>query len=452
MNPRIKILRKNSLETRPSLSAERALLITEFYRDRLDASDAIPVQRAKSFEYILKNKSIYIGNDELIVGERGPQPKATPTYPEICLHSLEDLVIIHSRPKVSFYVDQETRDAYRNTIIPFWMGKTQRDRLFNAMDEDWKQAYNAGLFTEFQEQRAPGHTVAGKKVFETGMRDYISHIETVKKKLLKLADNPNRKSKLAQLEAMRISAEAMVVFARRHAEALENQIKSESDSQRQDELAEMITICRRVPEHAPRNFHEALQHYWFIHLGVITELNPWDSFCPGRLDQNLYTFYREGIEKGILTKERARELLQAFWIKFNNHPSPPKMGVTAKESNTYTDFSLINLGGLKEDGSNAVNELSFLILDVIEEMRLLQPSSMVQISKKNPDRFVKRALQITKTGFGQPSFFNTDAIIQQLLSQGKSITDARNGGASGCVGNRCFWYRSLYPFGLFQSE
>ncbi len=450
MNPRIKTLRENSLETQPSLSAERALLITEFYRDRLDASDAIPVQRAKSFEYILKNKSIYIGNDELIVGERGPQPKATPTYPEICLHSLEDLEIIHSRPKVSFYVDRETRDAYRNTIIPFWMGKTQRDRLFNAMDEDWKQAYNAGLFTEFQEQRAPGHTVAGKKVFETGMRDYISHIETVKKELLKLAESPERRSKLAQLEAMRISAEAMVVFARRHAEALENQIKSESDSQRQDELAEMITICRRVPEHAPRNFHEALQYYWFIHLGVITELNPWDSFCPGRLDQNLYPFYREGIEKGTLTKERARELLQAFWIKFNNHPSPPKMGVTAKESNTYTDFSLINLGGLKEDGSNAVNELSFLILDVIEEMRLLQPSSMVQISKKNPDRFVKRALQITKTGFGQPSFFNTDAIIQQLLSQGKSITDARNGGASGCVETGAFGTEAYTLSGYFN--
>ncbi len=450
MNPRIKNLREKSLQARPSLSAERALLITEFYRDRLDVSFAIPVQRAKSFEYILKNKSLYIDKDELIVGERGPQPKATPTYPEICLHSLDDLEIIHSRQKVSFFVDQETLDAYRNTIIPFWKGKTQRDRLFDNMSNEWKQAYEAGIFTEFQEQRAPGHTVAGKKVFQTGMRDYISHIEKVEKELLRQSDAPGKTARLAQLEAMRISAEAIIAFARRHAEALKNLIATETDPNRQDELAEMIAICQRVPEHAPRNFHEALQHYWFIHLGVITELNPWDSFCPGRLDQNLYPFYREGLGKGILTKERARELLQAFWIKFNNHPSPPKMGVTAKESNTYTDFSLINLGGLKEDGSDAVNELSFLLLDVIEEMRLLQPSSMVQISKKNPDSFIKRALQITKTGFGQPSIFNTDVIIQQLLSQGKSLTDARNGGASGCVETGAFGTEAYTLSGYFN--
>ncbi|MFN2394613.1 MAG: trans-4-hydroxy-L-proline dehydratase [Bacteroidales bacterium] len=450
MYARISKLRRKSLETRPSLSAERAILVTEFYRNYINTADAVPVQRAKAFDYILKNKVVYIGENEIILGERGPQPKATPTFPEICLHSLEDLEIIHSRPKVSFEVDNKTREAYRDIIIPFWKGKTQRDRLFNAMNDEWKQAYEAGIFTEFQEQRAPGHTVAGKKVFQTGMRAYVSQIERLEKELLRQSDPDKKTSKLVQLEAMRISAEAIVAFARRHAEALENLISVETEPYRQDELAEMIAICRRVPEHAPRNFHEALQHYWFIHLGVITELNPWDSFCPGRLDQNLYPFYREGIKRGTLTRERARELLQAFWIKFNNHPSPPKMGVTAKESNTYTDFSLINLGGLKEDGSNAVNELSFLILEVIEEMRLLQPSSMVQISSKNPDRFIKRALQITKTGFGQPSVFNTDVIIQQLLNQGKSITDARNGGASGCVETGAFGTEAYTLSGYFN--
>ncbi len=450
MNARIKTLRKNSVEARPSLSAERAMLVTEYYRDHLDAGDAVPVQRAKAFDHILKNKSIYVAENELIVGERGPKPKATPTYPEICLHSPEDLETIHSRPKVSFEVDNSTREAYHDIIIPFWKGKTQRDKLFNAMDEHWIQAYDAGIFTEFQEQRAPGHTVAGKKVFRTGMSDYIGITEMVEQQIRDLPSSEKNNEKLAQLEAMRISAGSIVGFARRHAEALTKQAVGEKDPQRRDELAEMVAICRRVPEHAPRTFHEALQHYWFIHLGVITELNPWDSFCPGRLDQHLYPFYRKGIERGTLTKERAIELLQAFWIKFNNHPSPPKMGVTAKESNTYTDFSLINLGGLKKDGSCAVNELTFLMLDVIEEMRLLQPSSMVQISSKNPDRFVKRALRIIKTGFGQPSFFNTDAIIRQLLSQGKSLTDARNGGASGCVETGAFGTEAYTLSGYFN--
>ena len=121
----------------------------------------------------------------------------------------------------------------------------------------------------------------------------------------------------------------------------------------------------------------------------------------------------------------AKEILQSFWIKFNNHPAPPKIGVTAKESNTYTDFSLINLGGVKHDGFDAVNEVTYLLLDVIEEMRLLQPSSMVQVSKKNPDQYIRRFLKIIKTGYGQPSVFNTDAIIQEMLRVGKSIEDAR---------------------------
>ena len=143
-------------------------------------------------------------------------------------------------------------------------------------------------------------------------------------------------------------------------------------------------------------------------------------------------------------------MLSSFWIKFNNHPAPTKIGVTAKESSTYTDFALINLGGVKEDGSDAVNDLTFIILDVIEEMRLLQPSSMIQVSKKNPDRFIKRTARILKTGFGQPSVFNTDAIIQELLNQGKSLVDARNGGASGCVETGAFGTESYILTGYFN--
>lgn len=449
MTERIKQLREQSLNALNALSHERALLVTEFYRQEGIDRDTYPIQRAKSFRYIMNNKSICISEGELIVGERGPAPKATPTYPEICLHSMEDLEIIHSRPKVSFHVSDETRGIYRNVIIPFWKGKTQRDRVFSQMTEEWKAAYLAGVFTEFQEQRAPGHTVAGKKVFQSGMLDLIREIED--HTLYKKEPTPGKTNlQSEELDAMKITALAIMEFANRHADELEKLATTETDEKRLNELLEMIRICRKVPAHAPETFHEALQHYWFIHLGVITELNPWDSFNPGRLDQHLYPFYRKEIDSGSLTMEKAKELLQAFWIKFNNHPSPPKMGVTAQESNTYTDFALINLGGLKEDGSDGVNELTYIILDVIEEMRLLQPSSMVQISKKNPDRFVKRALKIIKTGFGQPSFFNTDAIIQQLLSHGKSITDARNGGASGCVETGAFGTEAYTLSGYFN--
>ena len=449
MTPRIQQLRDQSLNAEYRISAERGLLMTQFYRDHMAFGDSIPVQRAKSLYYLLDNKSICINDLELIVGERGPAPKATPTYPEITVHTLEDLEVLNTRPKVWFRVDEETKTAFRDVIIPFWKGKTNRDRVMDSMTAAWHNAYEAGVFTEFMEQRAPGHTVAGYKVFQKGMLDIIEDINESRRTINRVTD-PEATEKLEELKAMEIAAKAIMRFAERHAEKLEFLAEKELDSVRKAELIKMATVCRRVPANAPATFHEVLQHYWFIHLGVVTELNPWDSFNPGRLDQHLYPFYKAEVEAGKLTKDQAIELLQSFWVKFNNHPSPPKIGVTAQESGTYTDFCLINLGGLKVDGSNAVNEMSYILLDVIEEMRLLQPSSMVQLSKLNPDSFIDRAVKITKTGFGQPSIFNTDAIIQELVNQGKSLEDARNGGASGCVESGAFGTESYILCGYFN--
>ena len=449
MTPRISRLRHESMEAIHRISAERALLVTDFYKNHLAFGDSIPVQRAKAFRHIMQQKTIYIHPDELIVGERGPAPKATPTYPEITVHSLQDLDILDSRKKVWFRVNDETRNAYRDIIIPFWKGRSNRDRIMNAMSADWKEAYEAGIFTEFMEQRAPGHTVAGNKIYRKGMLNIIEDIDQAEQQLDFLND-PGAFNRSEELKAMRIAAETLILYANRHAEILSQMSVEEKDPQRRSELEKMAAICRKVPAYAPSSFHEALQYYWFVHLGVVTELNPWDSFNPGRLDQHLYPFYKQELEVGTLTREDATELLQAFWIKFNNHPAPPKVGVTALESNTYTDFALINLGGVREDGSDAVNELSYVILDVIEEMRLLQPSSMVQLSRKNPDRFIDRAVKITKTGFGQPSIFNTDAIVQELINQGKDIMDARNGGASGCVETGAFGVESYILTGYFN--
>jgi formate C-acetyltransferase len=449
MNSRIQRLREESLKAVNRLSPERALLVTEFYKSEKAAGLSAPVVRALCFEHIMKNKVLWLGEGELIVGERGPAPKATPTYPEVALHSLEDLKILDSRPKVSFKADEEMLSAYRDVVIPFWKGKSNREKMMSLLPREWHDAYEAGIFTEFQEQRSPGHTVLGDKIYHKGLTDLIQEIRQNLESMDYIND-PEAFEKREELTAMEMAARALMAYASRYAELLQEKAAVETNPERKKELSEMAEICRRVPANAPRTFHEALQYYWFVHIGVITEVNPWDSFNPGRLDQHLWPFYRKGLEDGTLTEERARELLQAFWVKFNNHPAPPKIGVTALESNTYTDFALINLGGVKSDGSDAVNELTFLILDVIEEMRLLQPSSMVQISKKNPDAFLHRALKIVKTGFGQPSIFNTDAIVQELLRQGKSLEDARNGGASGCVEAGAFGKEAYILTGYFN--
>ena len=449
MTERIRKLREQSLNAENRISAERALLITEFYQSGMADAEPVPVQRALAFKYILEHKYICVNEGELIVGERGPAPKATPTYPEICIHSLQDLEILNDRPKVSFKSDETTRAAYRDIIIPYWKGKSNRDRIFQNLPQEWKEAYTAGVFTEFQEQRAPGHTALGIKMFRTGLLDLKEEIaESLAK--TDLVNDPEGVDKRDELRAMDIVCDAMIRYAERYAERLEELAAEEKDPVRKKELEKMAAICRRVPAHAPTTVHEALQHYWFIHLGVVTELNPWDSFNPGRLDQGLYPLYKKQLEEGTVTQEEVYEMLQSFWVKFNNHPSPPKVGVTAEESNTYTDFCLINVGGVKEDGSDGVNEMSYILLDVIREMRLLQPSSMIQVSKKNPDRFIRAAVEIIKTGFGQPSVFNTDALVQEMLRAGKDVRDARNGGCSGCVETGAFGTEAYILTGYFN--
>jgi formate C-acetyltransferase len=446
ISERIKELRRQSLEAVNTLSHERACLLTEFYRSGDADGLPVPVQRALAFRHILRHKKICINMGEWIVGERGPAPKATPTYPEVCLHSLRDLEILHDREKVSFKSDLSTREAFVSEIIPHWHGKTHRDRLFAAVEPEWLVAYQAGIFTEFQEQRAPGHTVLGDKIYRKGMQDLIREIDLHPEAS---AQGPGGD----ELRAMRIAAEAIIEFAERHAMELDKLAENElrvGDADKAGEMKQLAAICRRVPRHAPLTFHEALQYYWFVHVGVITELNPWDSFNPGRLDQHLYPFFSRELDAGTLTREHARELLQSFWIKFNNHPAPPKIGVTAQESSTYTDFALINVGGVKADGTDAVNELSYLILDVVEEMRILQPSSMIQVSRENPDELIRRAARIIRTGFGQPSVFNTDAIVQELVRQGKSLEDARSGGASGCVESGAFGREAYWLTGYFN--
>jgi pyruvate formate-lyase/glycerol dehydratase family glycyl radical enzyme len=449
MNKRIKKLREQSINTSPYITAERAKLITEFYKSDIAQKVSAPVRRALAFKYLLEHKSICINEGELIVGERGPAPRATPTYPEVTAHSLQDLDILNARPKTSFKVDEGTRRLYEEEIIPFWRGKSIRDRIFSEMSEEWKNAYEAGIFTEFQEQRAPGHTVLDDKIYKKGFLDFKKEIKENIKKLDFLRD-PDAYKKREELRAMEICADALILYAERHAQKAKELAAKEKDLARKKELRRIAEICSRVPANAPQNFWEALQYYWFVHLGVVIEYNTWDSFNPGRLDQHLYPFYKKGLEAGTLTKEQAKELLQAFWVKFNNQPAPPKVGVTAEESSTYTDFALINTGGVKPDGSDAVNELSYLILDVVEEMRILQPSSMIQVSKKTPDSFLKRALRIVRTGFGQPSIFNTDTIVQELVRMGKSVEDARNGGCSGCVETGAFGKENYNLTGYFN--
>jgi formate C-acetyltransferase len=448
MTERVARLRRLSLDTTPSLSAERAVLMTGFYRAE-SGRHATPVLRALAFAHLCAHQTIYLGEDELIVGERGPAPKATPTFPELTCHSLEDLRILDSREKTSYRVDASAIAAYEQTVIPYWRGRSMRDRLWAELPAEWHAAYEAGLFTEFMEQRAPGHTVADGKIYGKGLRAFQADIAAAIE-ALDWAGDAEALAKRDELRAMAIAADAVITFARRHADLARQRARTCADPVRRAELERIAAVCERVPAEAPRDFWEALQMYWWCHLAVITELNGWDSFNPGHLDQHLEPFYEQGLADGSLNRESAKELLECWWVKFNNHPAPPKVGVTAAESGTYTDFCNINLAGLRPDGGDAVSDVSYLLLEVIDEMHLLQPGNNIQLSARTSGHFLEAACGVVAKGYGFPSLFNADAVVAEMLRQGKSLADARAAGCSGCVEAGAFGKEAYILTGYFN--
>lgn len=431
ISKRIHSLREESIVTPATLSIERALITTAFYKEN-SGKYSTPMMRALNFMEICEKKTIYIGDNELIVGERGERPKAVSTFPELTCHSIEDLHVLNTREQQRYTISEDDIETYRTEVIPFWEGRTQRERIFNHVPEEWKAAYEAGLFTEFMEQRAPGHTCLDGKIYTKGMLDFKNEIEQEIAKLDFFSD-PEATDKEDQLLAMAVSCDAIIRFAERHAEMAEEMASKEKNPQRVDELIQISRVCRRVPAQAPRNFWEAIQMYWFVHLGTIIELNGWDAFNPGHFDQHLEPFYTNDLKNGILTREEAKELLSCFWIKVNNQPAPPKVGITASESGTYNDFTNINIGGVKPDGGDGVNDVSYLMLEVIEELHILQPGNSVHISSVTPNKFLNAAIKVIRQGHGYPSVFNPDVYIQQMLRSGKSLRDAREGGCSGCI-------------------
>ena len=398
---RTKKLRKQSVEGTAHITIERAKLFTEAYK-MYEGSVEIPVLRALAFRHFMENRTLCINDGELIVGEKGEAPQGAPTYPELCCHTMDDLDVMDKRKYISFKVNDEVKQVHESEIIPFWENRQLRKKIIKSMTKEWVDCYENGIFTEFMEQRAPGHTVEGGIIYKKGFLDFKKEIENEINNLDFINDT-EAYDKKAQLEGMAISCDAMIIYGKRYAEYARALAENETDENKKKDLLLIANNCDVVPAHAPKTYHQAVQMYWFVHVGITTELNIWDAFTPGRFDQHLNPFYERDIEEKILDRDRAKEILECLWIKFNNQPAPPKVGITLKESATYTDFANINTGGITPDGKDGVNDVSYIILDVMDEMKLLQPSSNVQISRKNPQKFLKRACEISEKRMGTTS-------------------------------------------------
>jgi pyruvate formate-lyase/glycerol dehydratase family glycyl radical enzyme len=429
LSPRVQRLLGNFYAARPEVFAERSVLATRAYAET--EGQPIAIRRAKMMWCVLDGVTVLIRDGELVVGCKTPAILGSPLYPEVaCDWVEEELETIALRNEAPFYIGDETKETLRTEVFDYWRGKQVCNRIVEVLPSEVQQATDAGLFFHYYLNRTIGHiTVDYQRVLEKGFLGLKADVEDELKKIN--YEERGCLKKLHLLQAMSICCDAAIRFAERHAEEAERLAAVESDPVRRAELEQVAEICRRVPAHPARTFHEALQSFWFVHLILNLETNSY-AIGPGRFDQYIYPYYRADTDAGQLTQEQAWELLACLWIKFNEL-TVVKEGGTAKASTTYNDFQNLNLAGQTVEGRDATNGLSYLCLDVTGRLKLPQPQISVLISEKTPDRFLMKADEVIRLGFGMPAVFNDDEKVQALLHKGKTLEDARLGGINGCV-------------------
>lgn len=426
---RIRHLLDGYYANRPEVFAERAVLVTRSYAQTED--QPILMRRARMMWDLLDGSTVFIRPGELIVGCKTPAILGSPLYPEVACDWVErELDTIARREEAPFDVSSETKQTLRDQVFDYWRGKQVYDRIVKVIPAEVQRATDEGVFFHYYLNRTIGHiTVDYERVLKKGFLGLKAEVE---QELAQVdLEEPGSLTKIHLLRAMSLCCDAAVRLAERYADEAERLSSLENDPARRAELAEIAEICRRVPAHPATTFHQALQSFWFVHLILNLESNGY-AIGPGRFDQYLYSYYQADIEAGRLTREQARELLACLWIKFNEL-TVVKEGGTAKASTTYNDFQNLNLGGQTVGGEDATNPLSYLCLEVTGALQLPQPQISVLVSEKSPNAFLRQACEVIQLGFGMPSVFNHDEIIQALLLQGKPLDDARRGGINGCV-------------------
>lgn len=306
-------------------------------------------------------------------------------------------------------------------------------QITQVLPEQWHHLYEAGLYAEPLLQFGLGQTVGDEKIYQRGYKDCIHDID-LQLSQLNFTEDAEALTKRDALTGMKIACEGMITMGERYAKLAREMAAQESELTAKNELLDIAEVCDVVPAYKPKTFRQAIQMFWFTHIGVTLEINNWDSFSPGKLDHYLEPFYTKELAEGTLTREEAKELIENLWIQFNNQPAPPTVNISLVGTGTYTNFSNINTGALRANGSTGVSDLSYLILEVTDELKLLQPSSNIQISRKTPEHFLRESVKVARKGWGQPAFLNSDALIQELLGIGVSLDDARTSGvATGCA-------------------
>ena len=429
VSPRIERLKQTILSAVPEIEAERAVLITESYRETEDQPTII--RRARALEKILAGMTIVIRDEELIVGNQTCKPRSSPVFPEFsCKWLLDELDSLPKRTGDVFLVSDDTKATLRETL-QCWDGKTNNEYAASLMPQSVKDAMNAGVFTVGNYFfNGVGHIcVDYAKVLAKGFNGIID--EAMAEARTIDITNPADHKKMQFLNATVIACNAAKNFAQRFADEARRLAGQEHNGRRKAELEEIAAICEHVPANPARSFHEALQSFWFVQLIIQIESNG-HSISPMRFDQYMYPYYEEDIESGRITKEKAQELLDCLWVKFNDINKVRDEGST-KAFGGYPMFQNLIVGGQTADGCDATNELSFMCLEATAHVRMPQPSISVRVWNKTPDELMFKAAEVSRLGLGMPAFYNDEVTIPALVNRGLTIEDARDYGAIGCV-------------------
>ena len=428
---RIEFMKNRVVHTNPEMDLENARILTESFKET--AGEPLCIRKAKAFRKQCREKTVKIWEKELIVGCSGSKMRGGILCADTCWSILdEELDTISTRKYDPFYLREEDREMFLKEIKPYWEGRSTYEAWLKQIPEDCKILRDAGqVYINRKAVRGWGETTAGyKQVISEGIEAIC---ENIRARMAKLDPTvPGDIEKEDYLKAMLISAEGICDLAERYAKEAERLAAEESDAVRKEELLSIAEACHHVPKYPARTFHEALQSLYIYQICIFMEQNA-ASYNPGRMDQYLYPYYKADLEKGTLTEEKAQELLDCLWIKFSE-PCLFQDAVTAEFAAGYPMFQNVCVGGVTTAGLDAVNDLSYLILQATMDVKLYQPSLSVRYSMaKNPNKFLRKVVELIRLGTGFPAFHNDDIGIRMVMNKGIPLREAFDWSPCGCV-------------------
>ena len=428
---RITKLRDRVVNATPTMDIENALILTESFRK----TEALPREnrKAQAFKDVCAQKTITIWDHELIVGCSGKMPRGGVLCADVCWSVLDkELETISNRPYDPFYISEEDKTKFKEVIKPYWQGRSNFEKWEAQAPQDIVDLKeNAVIYIDRKAVRGPGElTPHYAELLSEGMEGIMAYIE--KKKAEYDLAKANHYPRVAYLDAMITAAEGMIILGQRYREEALRQAKDEANETRKQELLELAEVFSRIPAKPARTFHEALQFVYLYHSSIFMEQNA-ASYNLGRMDQYLYPYYKADLEAGRITPEKAQELLDCTWIKLAE-PCLFQDGVTAEYANGYTMFQNVCAGGIDKHGQDAVNDLSYMVIQASMDTMLYQPSLSVRYNlSKNPDSFLKKCAECINTGNGFPAFHNDEVGIRMVQNKGVPLHEAYDWNPCGCV-------------------